>query len=272
MVAGVSLVCAATVFLTAAETAEKPQVNYDIPLWERGKVPGALGDFPLDNPVLTVSLPQPGKANGAAIIVLPGGGNTTLFAHQEGMAVAEKLNDLGIAAFVLTYRMSPRYSQEDRLRDGHRAMQVVRSKASEFKLDPKRIGMAGFSAGGNLIRPVAAKPLPGDPSSADPVERVSSRPDFVIMVYGPGRGGPGEDLKNFPPAFIMAAAADSTSTGSAQLFLDLKKAGASPELHLYQNGRHGFGLAEGVPGLSDWPGRLESWLRTAGFLGAEGKP
>jgi acetyl esterase/lipase len=241
-------------------------LDFNIPLWPEGQVPGAKGDWSVDKPYLTAVLPPEGKGNGTAVIVLPGGGNIDLFAHPEGMAVAEHMNDWGVAAFVLTYRLSPRYGQDARILDGRRAVQLLRSRAAEFKLDPNRIGMAGFSAGGNLIRPLAAKPVFGDAAASDPIDRVSSRPDFAIMVYGPGWAAQGESLKGYPPVFIIAAAADSTSTGSAQLFLDLKKAGVSAELHLYQKGRHGFGAGEGQPILSDWMGRCQSWMKNAGFL------
>jgi acetyl esterase/lipase len=241
-------------------------LDFNIPLWPEDQVPGAKGGWSVDKPYLTAVLPSEGKGNGSAVIILPGGGNVDLLAHQEGMAVAEHLNDWGVAAFILTYRLSPRYGQEARLQDGRRAVQLLRALAVEFKLDPKRIGMAGFSAGANLIRPLAASPVHGDPAAPDPIDRVSSRPDFTIMVYGPGRAAPDESLKDYPPTFIIAAAADSTSTGSAQLFLDLKKAGVSAELHLYQRGRHGFGAGEGQPILGDWMGRCQSWMKNAGLL------
>lgn len=254
---------------SSGDHGEKLRTNWNIPLWPEGHVPGAVGDLPLDNPHLTAVYPPEGTANGAAVIICPGGGNSDLFAHQEGMDVAERMNTWGVTGFILTYRLNPRYpEQNSRTEDGRRAIRLLRSRAAELHIDSRRIGMIGFSAGGNLIRPVAANPLPGDATSSDPVERVSSRPDFAIMVYGPGRPAPGENLSNFPPTFIIAAAADSSSTGSAQLFLDLKKAGVNAELHLYQKGRHGFGLAEGHPVLSDWPGRLENWMKNAGLLEA----
>ena len=246
---------------------DKLRTYFNVPLWPEGHVPGVVGNLPVDKPYLTVVLPPAASANGSAIIICPGGGNADLFVHQEGMDVAERINTWGVAGFILTYRLSPRYpDQNTRTADGKRAVQLLRARAAEFHLDPHRIGMMGFSAGGNLIRPVAADPVTGDPAAADPLDRVSSRPDFAILVYGPGRPSPGENLANFPPAFIIAAAADSSATGSAQLFLDLKKAGVSAELHLYQKGRHGFGLGEGHPVLSDWVGRCENWMKNAGLL------
>src|ERR1700678_2718987 len=149
------VILAAISWIAAAEAdaPEKLRIYRNVPLWE-GKAPGAVGDLPIDKPYLTAVLPSEGKGNGAAVIIGPGGGNVDLFAHQEGVDVAEKLNSWGVAAFVLTYRLSPRYPQQStRTMDGQRAVQLLRARAAEFGLDPKRIGMMGFSAGGNLIRP-----------------------------------------------------------------------------------------------------------------------
>jgi acetyl esterase/lipase len=264
---------AASLIPAIAGAPEKLRTYRNIPLWPEGKVPEAVGDLPIDKPYLTAILPADGRGNGSAVIIGPGGGNVDLFAHQEGVDVAEKLNSWGVAAFVFTYRLSPRYPQQDtRTMDGRRAVQLLRARAAEFHLDPKRIGMMGFSAGGNLIRPVAANPVPGDPNAADPVDRVGSRPDFVIQVYGPGRASPGESLKGYPPTFLIAAAGDrSSAPASAQFFMDLSKAGVNVELHLYQRGRHGFGLGEGNPVLSDWVGRCENWMKNVGIFGTEAK-
>jgi acetyl esterase/lipase len=255
-------------FSAFAGTPEKLRVYRNIPLWPGGSVPGAVGNLPIDNPYLTAVLPE-GHGNGTAVIICPGGGNVDLFAHQEGIDVAEKLGSWGVAAFVLTYRLSPRYPQQDtRTMDGRRAIRLLRARAAEFGIDPKKIGIMGFSAGGNLIRPVASEPAPGDAQAADPVDRVSSHPDFAIQVYGPGRPTPGESLKDYPPVFLTAAAGDAANApGMAQFFIDLKKAGVNAELHLYQQGRHGYGLAEGHPVLSDWVGRCEVWMTNIGLLG-----
>ena len=256
------------VSVVLAGAGEKPRTYFNIPLWPKDSVPGAAGDLPIDHPYLTAVPPAEGHSNGTAVIIGPGGGNSDLFAHQEGIDVAEKLSTWGVAAFVLTYRLSPRYPLQDtRTADGRRAVRLLRARAQEFGLNPERIGMMGFSAGGNLIRPVAGHPAPGDPTAADPVERVSARPDFVIHVYGPGRTSADESLNDYPPAFLIAAAGDASSApASAQFFLDLRKAGVNVELHLYQRGRHGFGLAEGHPVLSDWVGRCESWMKNLGLL------
>lgn len=243
------------------------QLSYNIPLWESGKVPLAVGDGPLDNPFITVFLPAENKRNGSSVVIAPGGSNIMLMYGAEGFEVAERFNDWGVAAFVLTYRLSPRYASPARVLDGKRAIQVVRARAAEWKLDPHKIGFAGFSAGSNLGRSVAAAAGPGEAGAADPVEQVSSRPDYLVLVYGPGRATEGEQLKDFPPTFLVAAAADrGAANGSAQLFLDLNRAGATAEIHLYQKGRHGFGTGFGSPEFSPWMPTLQHFLQQAGFL------
>jgi endo-1,4-beta-xylanase len=264
----------AALLLNAAKPAENkmasdkhPSGNYNIPLWEAGKVPLAKGDGPLDIPFLTVFLPAEGKRNGGSVVVAPGGSNIMLMYGAEGMDIAERYNDWGVTAFVLTYRLSPRYGNDARVADGKRAIQLVRSRADEFHLDPKRVGYIGFSAGSNMGRSVVDAAGPGDPNAADPVDRMSSRPDYLGLVYGPGRGGQGEVLKNFPPTFLMCAAGDAgNAIGSAQLFADLTKAGAVAEIHVYQKGHHGFGDGFASGTYSDWMGRLELFLKQGGFI------
>jgi acetyl esterase/lipase len=250
---------------------EDPAINYNIPLWDSGKVPLANGSAPLDQPFLTVFLPPEGKRNGGSVVIAPGGGNIMLMYGGEGMEIAERYNDWGVAAFVLTYRLSPRYRDDARILDGKRAVQLVRSRANQFHLDSNRVGFIGFSAGSGLGRLVAAASGPGDANATDPVDRFSSRPDYLALVYGPGRATPGESLKTFPPTFLLAAALDTgTSLGSAQLFMDLTRAGATAEIHVYQKGRHGFGSGYASPNFSDWMPRLEHFLKQGGFL-PEGK-
>jgi len=264
----------AALLLSAAKPAENkmaaekhPSGNYNIPLWEAGKVPLAKGDGPLDVPFLTVFQPAEGKRNGGSVVVAPGGSNIMLMYGAEGIDIAERYNDWGVTAFVLTYRLSPRYGNDARVADGKRAIQLVRSRAEEFHLDTKRVGYIGFSAGSNMGRSVVDAAGPGDPNAADPVDRQSSRPDYLGLVYGPGRGGQGEVLKNFPPTFLMCAAGDSgNAIGSAQLFADLTKAGAVAEIHVYQKGHHGFGDGFASGTYSDWMGRLELFLKQGGFI------
>ena len=262
------LMTIASCFVAAASGGEpEPGAYRNIPLWEAGHVPGAAGDGPLDAPFLTVFLPRAGTANGDSVVIAPGGGNIMLMYGAEGAEVAEVYNDWGVTAFVLTYRLSPRYDNEARTQDGERAMRIVRANAARWNLDAKRIGFIGFSAGGSLARSVVAASDTGDASAADPVERVSSRPDYAALIYGAGRANPGESLKDYPPTFLLSAAADQgPSLANAQLFMDLTKAGAVAELHVYQRGRHGFGSGVGSSEFGDWMPRLQGFLRGSGFL------
>lgn len=243
----------------------------NIPLWEPGQVPLAKGDGPLDSPILTVFLPPEDKRNGASVVIAPGGANIMLMYGVEGLDIAERYNDWGVAAFVLTYRLSPRYADDARTLDGNRAIQIVRSRAAEWKLDPNKIGFAGFSAGSYLARFVAANARAGDPGGADAVARVSSKPDYLVLVYGPGRPTPGEKLADFPPSFLLSAAADrGAAGGTVQLFQELQRAGAVAEMHIYQKGRHGFGAGNGSPEYSLWMDQLKHFLIQGGFLPAAG--
>ena len=250
-----------------SEQGKDSSINYNIPLWEAGKVPLANGDGPLDNPFVTVFLPPEGKRNGSSVIIAPGGSNIMLMYGGEGMQIAETYNDWGVAAFVLTYRLSPRYGEAARVMDGKRAIQLVRSRANEFKLDANRVGFIGFSAGSSLGRSVVAASGSGHASAVDPIDRLSSRPAYLGLVYGPRRATAGESLKSFPPTFLLSAAADpGAALGSAQLFMDLTKAGAIAEIHIYQKGRHGFGSGYASGTFSDWMPRLEHFLKQGGFL------
>jgi len=263
------LVAVAFLALVPGAGAETLTSHANIPLWADGQVPLATGDGPLDRPFLTAFLPPAGKRTGGSVIVAPGGANIMLMYGAEGLDIAERFNEWGITAFVLTYRLSPKYGENARVADGKRAIQLVRARAAEWKLDPARIGYIGFSAGSNMGRSVVAASGPGDPAATDPIDRVSSRPDYLALVYGAGRPTPGESLKNFPPTFLISAAADQgPSVGNAQLFIELTKAGAVAEVHVYQRGRHGFGSGFGSPEFDDWMPRLQHFLKIGGFLQA----
>jgi len=239
----------------------------NIPLWEPGKVPLSVGNGPLDAPFLTVFLPPEAKRNGASVVIAPGGANIMLMYGAEGLEIAERYNDWGVTAFVLTYRLSPRYADNARVLDGTRAIQLVRARASDWKLDPSKIGYIGFSAGSNMGRSVAAAATAGDPAATDPVGRVSSRPDYLALVYGAGRATQGESLKDFPPTFLVSAAGDQgPSLGNAQFFGELTRAGATAEIHVYQKGRHGFGSGFGSPEFGQWMDTLQHFLKQGGFL------
>jgi acetyl esterase/lipase len=274
----VSRAMACAGFLAALTSASAPAhrlrtepndtlTHRNIALWEDGRVPLAKGDGPLDRPFLTAFLPPEGRGNGASVVIAPGGANIMLMYGAEGLEIAERYNDWGVTAFVLTYRLSPRYGEDARIADGARAIRLVRANAARWKLDANRIGYIGFSAGSNLGRSVAAAATPGDPAAADPIERVSSRPDYLALVYGAGRAAPGESLKDFPPTFLLSAAADrGPSLGNAQLFVDLTKAGIAAEIHVYQKGRHGFGSGFGSPEFEPWMPTLKHFLEIGGFI------
>ncbi len=258
----------------AAETGKDlSPPNYNIPLWEKGKVPLAKGDGPLDTPFLTVFKPEPGKANGASVVIAPGGSNIMLMYGCEGIEIAERYNQWGVTAFVLTYRLSPRYGEDARALDGNRAIRLIRSRAKEFNLDPNKIGFAGFSAGSSLARLTAGNASDGDPNAADPIDKFSSRAAYLAMVYSAGRPTSKEDLKSFPPVFLLAAAHDrGAANGSAQLFLEMNRAGTVVEMHLYQKGRHGFGAATTSPEFGPWMDELKHFLEVGGHLPTKQKP
>src|SRR5260221_12683 len=167
--------------LAANPKSPVASVPYNIPLWDAGKVPLAAGDGPLDAPFVTVFLPPESKRSGTSIVVAPGGGNIMMMYGSEGMEIAERFNDWGAAAFVLTYRLSPKYGENARVLDGNRAVQLVRARAKEWKLDPAKIGFAGFSAGSSLGRSGVPAAKAANPAAPDPLARVTSRPDSLIL-------------------------------------------------------------------------------------------
>lgn len=264
-------------------------------LWPSG-APGAVGDEDPDRPTLTLYRPE--KPVGTAVVVCPGGGYATLAMDHEGRQVAEWLNSLGITAFVLKYRHAPRYRHPAPLQDAQRALRLVRSRAAEFGVAPDRIGIWGFSAGGHLASTAGTHFDAGKPDASDPIERVSSRPDFLILAYpvvsfttdyvhkGSRRNLLGdnpdpaavENLSNekqvtaqTPPAFLFHTTEDKgvPPENSILFYLALRKVGVPAELHIYERGRHGVGLAPNDPVLSSWPARLADWLRVRGLLPAQ---
>jgi acetyl esterase/lipase len=272
--------------------AAEPQT---IVLWPEG-APGAVGNEDADRPTLTVYLPPAERAVPTGVVVCPGGGYAKLAMDHEGRQVAEWLNSLGVAAFVLKYRLAPRYRHPAPLEDAKRALRLVRSRASEFRIAPDRIGVWGFSAGGHLASTLATHFDAGNPAAADPIERVSCRPDFAILAYpvisfaseyahkGSRRNLLGdnpdpalvENLSNekqvtaqTPPTFLFHTNEDQgvPAENSVLFYLALRRAGVPAELHIYERGRHGVGLAPDDPVLSSWPQRLADWLRVRGLLG-----
>jgi acetyl esterase/lipase len=271
------------------------------PLWA-GKAPGASGDSPADRPFLTVYAPDSAKANGAAVVILPGGAYGMLARRKEGAEPARWLQGLGVTAFQLDYRFGPAYHHPVEMGDAARAVRWVRAHASRYRLDTARVGVLGFSAGGHLAATLAVHPDAGDPRAADPVDRRSDRPDFQILIYpvismeAPyahrasrinllGRD-PDPGVLDYlsaekhvtagtPPAFLVHAESDPVvSFAHSQAYADaLRKAGVPVEFLAFAQGTHAFGLAQertgepGQPQLATWPGHCEAWMRSRGILG-----
>jgi acetyl esterase/lipase len=222
----------------------------------------------IHNPSVTVFLPPKEKATGVAVVVAPGGGFRELVYNAEGVDAAKFLNSIGVAAFALKYRLgnepnSP-YSVEKHSReDGQRAIRLVRSRAKEWGVDPKKIGMMGFSAGGEVVSRTAFTATAGDPNAADPVDRESARPDFLVMIY-PGPGGiPATIPADAPPAFMLVANEDTCCSESVVTLLKGYRAAKRPvEVHIFAQGAHAFnmGLRSTQVTLKNWPQRLAEWM------------
>ncbi|HLJ50641.1 MAG TPA: alpha/beta hydrolase [Bryobacteraceae bacterium] len=218
------------------------------------------------HPSIYVFLPPKDKANGAAVVVAPGGGHSQLVIDKEGWEIADWLNHNGIAAFVLKYRLArapeSHYTvQGDALGDAARAMRTVRSRAKEFGVDPKRIGFMGFSAGGEVAALIETRFDAGNDSSPDPVERAGSRPDFAIVVYPGFAPNTIHVPKDAPPTFLVCADDDrSHVVTTVNLYLDLEREGVSSEMHIYAAGGHGFGMRNSALPVASWPDRLQQWL------------
>jgi acetyl esterase/lipase len=275
----------------AAGVAQTPETR---PLWPKG-APGALGDAATDKPSIAIYPAPREKASGAAVVVVPGGGYGTLALDHEGKQIAEWLNAHGIAAFVLRYRLGPRYHHPVEIGDAQRAIRTVRALAAEFRIAPDRIGIWGFSAGGHLASTAGTHFDNGDANALDPIDRVSCRPDFIILCYpvvslateyvhkGSRTNLLGADpdpklmeyLSNekqvtpqTPPTFLFHTDADRVvpPENAVLFYLALRKAGVPAELHIYEKGNHGVGLAQKDPVLATWPGRLADWLKARGAI------
>jgi acetyl esterase/lipase len=263
-------------------------------LWE-GRAPGALGDADADIPTLTVYMPSNTTGPMTAVVIAPGGAYRVLASNHEGRAPANFFNTLGIAAFVLKYRLGPAYHHPVELGDAQRAIRIVRARAAEWHVAPDRIGIMGFSAGGHLASTAATHFDAGNSSAADPIDRVSSRPDFSILGYpvisltepwthqgsktnllganpdaalARSLSNETQVTKDTPPTFLFHTNADTVvpPENSVAYYLALRKAGVPAELHIFKDGPHGVGLALNDPALSEWPKTLANWLRASGFL------
>lgn len=265
-----------------ALTQDSPQV---IPLWEKG-APGFEDrkDEPeqaqdwwvrnVHNPSVAVFLPPKDRANGAAVVICPGGGHRNLVYNSEGVDAARYLNSIGVAAFVLKYRLSREenspYSLDIHPRqDGYRAMRLVRSKAKEFGIDPHRLGIMGFSAGGEVVSMVAYGSGEGDPKASDPIDRVNGRPDFQILVYPGPLGIPDEIPSDAPPAFLTVANDDKCCLNpTMKILTGYQKAGVKVEAHIYAYGGHAFNMGHrsNLITFQTWPQRLTAWFQDNGLL------
>ena len=275
-----------SVFTTHLLWADLPKdLPAAIPLWPQG-APGseARASEPekiegsnvcnVHNPSLTPYVPAADKSTGTAVIICPGGGHSKLCLGHEGYALAEWFRDHGIAAFVLKYRLSrepgsPYTLEGHAMDDTRRALRLVRSRAAEWHLDANRIGILGFSAGGELAAYSAMKSEPGKADSTDVIEQQSSRPDFHALIY-PGKSATFTAEKGMSPVFIAAGYSDrpDISEGMADVYLKYKAAGVKAEMHLFANAGHGFGYKPDAKptAASRWPQRFTEWLTDSGLL------
>jgi acetyl esterase/lipase len=271
----------------------EPITPSTIQLWPNG-APGALGTAATDQPTLTVYLPAQNPTH-TGIVVCPGGGYIELATDLEGTQVAHWLNARGVAAFVLTYRLGPRYHYPIELLDAQRAIRYVRSHSAENGLDPTHIGIWGFSAGGHLASTAGTHFDQGHSNATDPIDRASSRPDFLVLAYPVISMEPGithagslhnllgeqpnpmlqNELSNetqvtteTPPTFLFSTTKDqAVPVMNSVLFYEaLLRAGVPAELHIFEQGRHGSGLGIGNPQLSMWPILLQNWLHLHGWM------
>ena len=275
----------AAALLAAIALVLPAQAQTRYPLWEKGapgfedraNIPEESKDYwtkPINNPGITAFLPDPANANGTAVLIVPGGGHALLVTTTEGDDVAHWFAERGVAAFVLRYRLfrypgSP-YSLEDARADTERAIRMIRTRAAEFRVDPKRIGIMGFSAGGELARMTTlSAPVPPR-GKGDAIDRASARPDFAILVF-PGPLKAEEHVTKDSPPLLMSAANDDQccSAPTVELLQAYRAAGASSELHMYAAGGHAYNMGEDTPlaSLQHWPDRVLDWMGDQGLLG-----
>ena len=263
-------------------------------LWPNG-APGALGTEAKDKPMLTIYLPEKEKANGGAVVVCPGGGYQHLAITYEGHDIARWLAGNGIAGFVCDYRHRGKgYGHPAPLDDAQRAIRTIRARAKEFNVDPAKIGILGFSAGGHLTSSAVTHFDKGKADSKDPIDQVSCRPDFGIMCYpviafgekfshvGSQHNLLGKDasedlIKSMssekqvtaetPTCFLWHTYEDTgvPPENSIVFYLACLKNKVPAELHVYEKGRHGVGLGKGIPGTENWPTECIAWMKNHGF-------
>ena len=282
------------VIICPSTRAQNKFVEY---VWPNG-APDAKGEAPGDKPTLTFFLPPKEKAVGTAVLICPGGGYWALAADYEGDDVARWLNSFGVAGIVLRYRNAGSgagYHHPSPLNDAQRSLSIIRSRAKEFNIEFDKIGVLGFSAGGHLASSLGNHYLTAIKNSTDPVERVSCRPDFMILIYPvitmnfpyTHKGSrenllgknPDQDLVDLmsnekqvnlqtPPAFLVHATEDSVvaAENSIMFYSALRKAGVPAEMHIYLKGQHGFGLGKNKGEVSTWPDLCKNWMNSLGLL------
>jgi acetyl esterase/lipase len=279
--------CSAFLIISAIAQTRTPEA---IPLWPGG-APGAQGTEDVDKPTLTIFPAPAATAVPTGVVICPGGGYAHLAITYEGYDVALWLNHLGISAYVLKYRLGPKYHHPVELSDAQRAIRFVRAHADEYKIRPDRIGIWGFSAGGHLAATTGTHFDSGDPQAADPIDRQGSRPDFLILAYpvitlqapfahvGSRNnllGNPADSAlvsllsnelqvtEKTPPTFLFHTTEDATVPveNSIMFYSALRKAHVPAEMHIYLKGRHGVGLAPYDPVLRTWPERLADWMKS----------
>lgn len=295
---GAALAIAAPVAAAPAQDAARDAAFIEtevVRLWP-GRAPGATADTHEQTPTMTIFRPQKGQANGAAVVVAPGGGYIELAGNIEGRQVADWFASRGVTAFVLRYRYGPTARLPMPLLDGARAIRSIRADAAKYGIDPARVGMIGFSAGGHLSAMTAATADRGRATATDPVERQSSRPDFLILGYPwleatvidaqghspyctfAGKGCDPKLYERFLPARAVTAAMPPTfiyhtsndvvvkADGILRFYDVLQALGVATELHVFAKGSHGTGLGGSDPALARWPELMEHWLRANGVF------
>jgi len=291
-------VLAVTLGVVMAQGQQAPELSTGktLLLWPAG-APGAKGNEDVDKPTLTVYLPSGPNATKTGVVIAPGGGYRRLVMGEEGTDVARWLNERGVAAFVLKYRLGPTYHNLIEIGDAQRAIRMARANAAEYGIEPNHLGMWGFSAGGHLTATAGTHFDAGDPNAADPIDRQGSRPDFLILAYpmitleapyGLVSGRKyllGDDpnpaevqslsaelqvTKDTPPTFLFSTTDDDIVPvmNSVMFYTALVKTGVPAEMHLFQHGRHGSRLGTGNPELSVWPDLLIKWMRERGYAAA----
>jgi acetyl esterase/lipase len=268
--------------LTTAFTISAQTSPVVIPLWENGapgfedrkNIPEQAKDWwvkNVHNPSITIF--KAAEPNGAAVLIFPGGGHRQLVFDEEGTKAAKLLNQLGITAAVVKYRLfrepnSP-YTIEHPTQDAIRALRLIRSQAKELKIDPTRIGVMGFSAGGEVVNAVAYNTPPANDKSKDRVENFSAKVNFHIQIYPGPLGVPEKVNSNAPPVFLLASNKDACCSESIfKLLKAYRAAGASVEAHFYDAGDHGFNMGNRskFKSIQNWPKRLTDWLVDKNFF------